>query len=108
MFLSSGDRDLGVAFKVHTGSQASSRVEAKKSALLSSCHGYVLEPIEWPKGSQASCSVWGGESGLLSRPCSKRRASSLNDRESCGFSRAVARRVWFLLIYNRELRELLL
>ena len=34
MFLSSGDLDLGVAFKVHLGSQASSREEAKYSALL--------------------------------------------------------------------------
>ena len=80
MFLSSGDRDLGVTFKVHMGSQASSLVEAKKSALLSSGHGYLLEPIEWPKGNQASYIVWRGESGLLSRPCRKRRASSLNDR----------------------------
>ena len=32
-FLSIGDRDLGVAFKVHLWSQASSRVEAKNSSL---------------------------------------------------------------------------
>ena len=36
MFLSSGDRNLGVAFKVHMESQASFLVEAKNSALLSS------------------------------------------------------------------------
>ena len=50
MFLSNGNRDLGVTFKVHPRSQASSPVEVKNSALLSSCDGYLLEPIEWPKG----------------------------------------------------------
>ena len=66
MFLSSGDRDVRVAFKVHVGSLASSRVEAKNSVLLLSCHPYLLKPIEWPKGSQASCGVLRGDSGLLS------------------------------------------
>ena len=79
MFFSSGDNDLGVASKIHPGSQASSRVEAKNSALLSSCEGYLLEPIEWPKGSQASCGVLSEDSGLLSRPYRKRRASSHDD-----------------------------
>ena len=51
MFLSRGDEDLGVAFQTHPGTQASSRVEAKNSALLSSRDGYLLEPTEWPKGS---------------------------------------------------------
>ena len=80
VFLSSGDRDLGVAFKIHLGSQASSRVEANNSTLLSSCEGYLLEPIEWPKWSQASYKVLRGDSGLLSRPCRKRRTSSHDDR----------------------------
>ena len=53
--LSLGGRDLGVAFQNHRGSQASSRGEAKDSTLLSSRDGYLLEPTEWPKGSQASC-----------------------------------------------------
>ena len=79
VFLSGGDRDLGVAFKVHLGSQASSRMEAKNSALLARCDGYLLEPNEWPKGSQASCAVLREDSGLLSRPRRKRRASSHND-----------------------------
>ena len=80
VFLSIGDRDLRVVFKVHLGSQASFRVEAKHSDLLSSCDGYLLEPFEWPKGSQASYVVLRGNSGLLSRPCRKRRASSGDDR----------------------------
>ena len=79
MFLSSGDRDLGVAFKVHSVSQASSRVEAKKFPLLSSCDGYLLESIEWPKVSQTSCGALREDSGLLSRPCRKSMASSLYD-----------------------------
>ena len=93
VFLSSGDRDLRVAFKVNPGSQASSRVEAKNSALLSSFDGYLLDPIEWPNWSQASCGVLRGDSGLLSRPCRKKRASSRDEGESCGFSRA-AGDVW--------------
>ena len=39
-------RDLGVAFQAPPGSQASSRGEAKDSALLSSRDGYVLESTE--------------------------------------------------------------
>ena len=85
VFLSSGERDLGVAFKNHPESQAQSQVEAKNSALLSSCDGYLLEPIEWPKGSQASSGVLTEDSGLLSRPCRKGRASSPDEGESHGF-----------------------
>ena len=105
VYLSSGDRDLGVAFKTHLRSQASTRVEAKNCALLSSCDGYLLEPTEWPKRSQASCGVWREDSGLLSRPCRKRRASSRNYGRiswvfsSCGVS------VGFLNSYDGELRE---
>ena len=60
------------------GSQAWSHLEAKNSTLLSSCDGYFLESIEWPKGSQASCGVLREDSRFLSRPCRKRRASSRN------------------------------
>ena len=65
MFLSRGDWDLGVAFQIHPGSQASSLVEAKNSALLSSRDRYLLKPPEWPKGSQASFGV-----GQRTRDCS--------------------------------------
>ena len=57
MLLSSGDRDLGVEFQTHPGCQASSRMEAKSSALVSSHDWYLLEPTEGPKGSQASCGL---------------------------------------------------
>ena len=40
---------------------------------------YLLEPFEWPKGSQASCGVLRGNSGLLSRPCRKRMASTCDN-----------------------------
>ena len=50
-----GDRDLGVAYQTHPGNQASSRGEAKNSAVLLSPDGYLLEPTVCPKGSQASC-----------------------------------------------------
>ena len=105
MFLSRGDRDLGVAFQTHPGSQASSRVEAKNSALLSSRDRYLLEPTERPKGSQASCGVLREDLGLLSMPCRKRRASSRDDGgiswlfSNCGAS------VGFLTRYDGELRE---
>ena len=105
MFLYRGDRDLRVAFQSHTWSQVSSRGEAKDSALLSSRDGYILEPTEWPKGSEASSGVWREDSGLLSRPCRKRRPSSHDDRgvlfvfSRCGAS------VGFLTRYDGQLRE---
>ena len=105
MFFSKGDRDLGIAFKTQPGSQASSRGEAKYSALFSSHDGYLLEPTEWRKSCQASCGVWRENSGLFSRSCRKRKPSSRDDGgvlwvlSSCGSS------VGFLTRYNRELRE---
>ena len=38
-----------------------------------------MGPIVWPKVSQASCGVLRGDSGFVSRPCRKRRASSCDD-----------------------------
>ena len=61
-------QELGVAFQTHTGSQASSRGEAKDSSLPSSPDRYLLEPTERPKESQASCGVWREDSVLLSMP----------------------------------------
>ena len=104
VFLSMGDRDLGVAFKVHPWSQAASRVDAKNSALLSTCDRYPLEPIEWLKGSQACCGVLRVDSGLLSRPCRKERLHLVMTGESRDF-RAAARRVGFLSIDDGEFRE---
>ena len=100
MFLSSGDRDLGVAFKVHLGSQASSRVEAKNSDLLSSYDGYLFEPIEWPKWSQASFGVLREDSVLISRPGRKGWALSRDDEGSRGFFK-LQRDVWGFLKLRR-------
>ena len=105
VFLFSGDRDLRVAFKVHPGNQASSRVEAKNSALLWSCDGYVLEPIEWPKGSQASCGVLREDSISSLGPARKEGPHLATTGESRSLLLAVARHVGFLSSYDRELRE---
>ena len=105
MFLSRGDRNLGVAFQTHPGSQASSRMEAKNSSLLSNYNRYLLEPTEWSKGSQASCGVLRKDSGLLSRRCRKRRPSSLDDGGASWFFSSCGASVGFLTRYNWELRE---
>ena len=47
VFLSSGDRDLGLPIKVQQGSQASPSVEAWNSAFLSSCQRAVRPPVEF-------------------------------------------------------------
>ena len=49
------DSDRRVPAELGQESQASSRGEANDSTLLSSRDRYLLEPIEWPKGSKASC-----------------------------------------------------
>ena len=77
----------------------------KNSVLLWSCNGYLLEPIEWPKGSQASCGVLREDSGLLSRHCRKRRASSSDDGGSLLFFSNCGANVVFLLSYDGELSE---
>ena len=46
-------RKAGVAFQAPPGSQASSRGEAKDSALLSSRDAGLLEPPERPQGRNA-------------------------------------------------------
>ena len=58
IFLSREGREIGVAFQAPSGSQASSRGEAKDSALLSSGDADLLEPPERLQGSPASSSVW--------------------------------------------------
>ena len=61
MFLARGNRDLGFAFKTHPGSQASSRGEAKDSALLSSHDGISWSPLS---GLKKSSLLWSLERGL--------------------------------------------
>ena len=90
MFLSREGRDLGAAFQTPPGSQASHREEAKDCALLSSRDAELLEPNEWPQGSKASSSVRREDSGLLSRPCRKRRPSLRDEGGVSVALRAVA------------------
>ena len=75
------------------------------SALLSSRDGYLLEPIEWPKGSQASCEVLREDLGLLSRPYRKIRASSRADGGISWLLSSCDAIFGFLMRYNKELRE---
>ena len=80
----------GVAFLTHPGSQASSRGEAKDTALLSSRDGYILELTVWPKMGQASCGVWREDSVLLSMPGRKEVSHLVMTGAYRGFSRAAA------------------
>ena len=105
MSLSREGRDLGVAFQTPPGSQASSRGEAKDSALLPSHDADLLQPSEWPQGNPASSSVWREDPGLLSRPCRKRRASPRDDGGVSGVSSSCAARGGFLARHDEDLRE---
>ena len=91
-------------------------MEAKNSTLLLSCDGYLLQPIEWPKRSQASCGVLSEDSGLLSRPCRKRGPHlemTGKSRGFCfelqwdvwGFSRVTTRNTGSLLCGPREFQS---
>ena len=85
--------------------QASSRGEAKDSALLSSRDAGLLEPPERPQGSPASSSVWREDPGLLSRPCRKRRPSAREDGGVSGVSSSCGARGGFLPRHDEDLRE---
>src|SRR5574341_1033634 len=52
MFLSRGDRDLGVAFQTHPGRQSFISSGRKNPALLTCRDGYLLELTGWTKGVQ--------------------------------------------------------
>ena len=94
-----------MAFQAHPVSQASSRGEAKDSALLSSWDTDLLELPEWPQGSQASSSDWREDPGLLSRPCRKRRPSPHDDGGVIGVSSSLGARGGFLTRHDEDLRE---
>ena len=80
--------------------------EAKDSAFLSSRDTDLLEPTEWTQGFRASSSVWREDSGLLSRPCRKRRPSSRDDGGvSWVFSRGTTRISGSLSCGAREVRS---
>ena len=90
-----GNRNLGVAFQTHPGSQASSPMEAKLRSPTES-RRLCLGAPECPEGSQASCGVCGEDSGWLFRPCRRRRPSSLDDGGMSGLFSSGGPRVRFL------------
>ena len=108
MLLSREGRDFGASFQTSQGSQASSPGEGKDSAPLTSRDADLLEAPEWPQGSQASSSVWREDSGLLSRPCRKRRPSPREDEDVSGVSLSCCARGGFLTRHDEDLREPLL
>ena len=94
-----------MAFQTPPGSQASPRGQAKDAALLSSRDADLLEPSEWPQGSQASSSVWREASGLLYRPGRKRRPSSRDDGGVSWVSSGCCAHGGFLTRHDEDLRE---
>ena len=83
VFLSSGNRDLGVEFKFHP--VVSPRLEWEQRTPISSrvATGSSWSPLSVLKGVKLLWSL-SEDLVLLSRPCRKRRASFRND-ESLGF-----------------------
>ena len=79
-----------MAFQTPPGSQASSRGQAKDAALLSSCNADLLEPTEWPQGSQASSSVWREDSICALGKAGKEGPHLARTGASQGFPRAAA------------------
>ena len=75
------------------GTRGSSRVASGNSGFLSSCDGYLREPLELRKGNKAFYQVLRGDLGLLSRRCGKKGVSSHIEGEFRGFSQ-VAVEVW--------------
>ena len=105
VLVSNGNRDLGVTFKVHPRSQASSPVEVKNSALLSSCDGYLLEPIEWPKGVKPPLEFSERTRDCPLGPAGKEGPHLVMTGESRGFIPAAVQRMEFFWSYDGELRE---
>ena len=66
VFLSCGDKDLGLFIKVQLGNQASSGVEAWNSAFLSNCQRGVRAPVKIRWGIWAFSRGSAGETGLPS------------------------------------------
>ena len=84
-FSSPGATGTRVAFQTHTGSQASSRGEAKDSSLPSSPDRYLLEPTEKPKESSL---LWSLERGL-GFALHARQETSPSSRDDGGISWAI-------------------
>ena len=94
-----------MAFQTPPGSQASPRGQAKDAALLSSRDADLLEPTEWPQGSQAFSSVWREDSALCSGSGRKRTLSSREDGGFSGVSSSCGAPGGFLTRQDEDLRE---
>ena len=105
MFLSRGDRDLGVAFQTHPGRQAfiSSGSKEPRSALESR---RVSRGAHWvdPRESSLLRRLERG-ARLVSRPCRRRRPSSLDDGGISGLFSSGGPSVRFLTRYDGEVSE---
>ena len=78
---------------------------SRDSALLPSREPDLLEPTEWPQGSQASSSVWREDSAFLSRAGRKRRPSSPEDGGVSGVSSSRDAHGGLLTRHDEGLRE---
>ena len=75
------------------------------SGLLSSCDGYLREPIEIHKGIQASFQVSRGKSRLLLWHCWGKGPLLTLRQESCGFSQVPAGSLGSLSNFDGDIRE---
>src|SRR5574339_325258 len=105
MFLSRGDRDLWVAVQTHPGRQAfiSTGSKEPRSALESR---RVSLGAHWVDSRESSLlRLWREAARLVSRPCRRRRPSSLDDGGVTGWFSSGASRVRFLTRYDGEVSE---
>ena len=104
MFVSRGDRDLGVAFLMHPGSQSLSRGEAKDSAPSRVATGISWSPLSGLKGVKPPV-----EFGERTRDCTPGHAGKegphLTMTGVLGGFTELQRLCGFLRRYDGELRE---
>ena len=72
---------------------------------FSSCDGYLGEPLELHKGSQASFQVVRGIAGLLLSHCRGIGPRLMLKGECCGFTQVAKWNLGILLNWDRDLRE---
>src|SRR5574340_361868 len=105
MFLSRGDRHLGVAFQTQPGRQAfiSSGSKEPRSALESR---RVSLGAHWVDSRESSLlRRWREIARLVARPCRRRRPSSLDDGGISGLFSSGGPSVRFLTRYDGEVSE---
>src|SRR5574337_283400 len=105
MFLSRGDRDLGVAFQTHPGRQAfiSSGSKEPRSALESR---RVSLGAQWVDSRESSLlRRWREVERLVSRPYRRRRPSTRDDGGVSGLFSSGGHSVRFLPRYDGEVSE---